>query len=101
MVASVLVGTDTFTFTPSTESDLAATSNSTGITGLGTITDITSGDSVAGAYTFTFNKATIGGTTKFSFSVTDVAASVPDGGTTVMLLGAALSGIALIRRKLA
>ena len=45
------------------------------------------------------------GDTTFSFSssngaLTPVNAGVPDGGTTVMLLGAALSGLALIRRKL-
>jgi len=48
-----------------------------------------------GAWTFTANS--LGGT--FSFSSSNGA--VPDGGMTVMLLGAALSGLALIRRKLA
>jgi hypothetical protein len=42
------------------------------------------------------------GTATFTFSSTTVASpSVPDGGTTVMLLGAALSGLGLFRRKLA
>jgi hypothetical protein len=36
----------------------------------------------------------------FTFQST-AATGVPDGGMTVMLLGAALSGLALIRRKLA
>ncbi len=36
--------------------------------------------------------------TKFTFS--SQTSTVPDGGTTVMLLGAALSGLGLIRRKL-
>jgi hypothetical protein len=35
------------------------------------------------------------------FSIRASSASVPDGGTTVMLMGAALSGLALLRRKLA
>jgi hypothetical protein len=34
------------------------------------------------------------------FTVFDPTPTVPDGGTTVMLLGAALSGLALLRRKL-
>jgi hypothetical protein len=36
-----------------------------------------------------------------SYSLDASLAGVPDGGTTVMLLGAALSGLALLRRKLA
>jgi hypothetical protein len=31
----------------------------------------------------------------------DTSLKVPDGGTTAMLLGASLSGLALLRRKLA
>lgn len=38
----------------------------------------------------------VGATTIYQY----ISISVPDGGTTVMLLGAALSGIALLRRKL-
>jgi len=37
----------------------------------------------------------------FTFQTTSAANNVPDGGMTVLLLGAALSGLALIRRKLA
>jgi hypothetical protein len=49
-----------------------------------------------GDWVFTANS--LGGT--FSFSASN-GALMPDGGMTVMLLGAALSGLALIRRKLA
>jgi hypothetical protein len=54
------------------------------------------GDSVAGTWQLGF------GVSGATFSFQDTAATnVPDGGMTVMLLGAALSGLALIRRKLA
>jgi hypothetical protein len=48
-----------------------------------------------GTWIFSGNQS--GGTLSFSTS----NGNVPDGGMTVMLLGAALSGLALIRRKLA
>jgi hypothetical protein len=64
------------------------------VSGMGTL-DI-GGDSVLGSYTLTANSAS----STFSFSSSN-GAQVPDGGMTVMLLGAALSGLALIRRKLA
>jgi hypothetical protein len=41
----------------------------------------------------------LNGTATFSFSSTTVA-GVPDGGTTVMLLGGALAGLGLLRKKL-
>ncbi len=41
------------------------------------------------------------GTTGGSYSLDASLTGVPDGGTTVMLLGAALSGLAFLRRKLA
>ena len=42
-----------------------------------------------------------GGTPGGSYSLDASLTTVPDGGTTVMLLGAALSGLALLRRKIA
>jgi hypothetical protein len=65
------------------------------IVGMGTL-DVTGSDPTAGSYTLTANSASA----SFSFSSSN-GAQVPDGGMTVMLLGAALSGLALIRRKLA
>lgn len=41
-----------------------------------------------------------GGTGPYTYSGSFSLGSVPDGGTTVLLLGAALSGLALIKRKL-
>jgi hypothetical protein len=43
---------------------------------------------------------TLGGVTSFTFSSSNAALAVPDGGTTVLLLGAALTGLALIKRRL-
>jgi hypothetical protein len=64
------------------------------ITGTGTL-HISGLTDTAGSYLLTANSAA----STFSFSSSNGA--LPDGGTTVMLLGAALSGLALIRRKLA
>ncbi len=53
----------------------------------------------AGTWSFTTQNPPSGGTmTIFSFSA--ASGTVPDGGTTAMLLGVALSGLALFRRKL-
>jgi hypothetical protein len=65
------------------------------IVGRGTL-DVTGFDPTQGSYKLTANSASA----SFSFSSSN-GAMVPDGGVTVMLLGAALSGLALIRRKLA
>jgi hypothetical protein len=65
------------------------------MSGTGTFSD-TVGDTAAGDWQLSF------GVTGAAFTFQDTAATgVPDGGMTVMLLGAALSGLALIRRKLA
>ena len=46
------------------------------------------------------NSDTIGGLSFYSFYGPNPPRNVPDGGITVLLLGAALSGLGLIRRKL-
>jgi hypothetical protein len=53
-------------------------------------------DDTVGSWTMT---VTSGGVL-FTFNDTTTVASVPDGGTTLALLGAALSGLALFRRKM-
>jgi len=68
--------------------------NTLTIHGSGTL-KITGFDNTAGSYVFTANQ--LGGT--FSFSSSNGAA-VPDGGTTIALLGLALVGIGAVRRKL-
>ena len=63
--------------------------------GLLPIGEVTGFDNTVGSYLFTANQA--GGT--FSFSSSQ-AAGVPDGGTTIALLGLALVGVGAVRRKL-
>jgi hypothetical protein len=58
-------------------------------------TALTSYAPTTGTWTFTANS--LGGT--FSFSSSNGAAGVPDGGTTALLLGAGLTGLALISRR--
>jgi len=71
------------------------TSSVLDISGTGTL-QIAGYTDTTGDWTFTANS--LGGT--FSFSSSN-GAQVPDGGTTSLLLGAALSALGLIRRKLA
>jgi len=78
---SVLIATQTSTFLNLTGSGIAHETGYADSPGTWSITDTTQGASLV----FTFGAST----------------TVPDGGTTVLLLGAALSGLALIRRKLA
>jgi hypothetical protein len=72
----------------------AQSANTLTLTGTGLIKDGNSADSVAGTWLATFN--TLNDTFSYSASA---AANVPDGGTTVMLLGGALAGLGLLKRK--
>ena len=67
--------------------------------GMGTISGpaIDGFDVTTGGWTWS---GQLNGTSTFTFSSTTLP-GVPDGGTTVALLGAALSGLALLRRRLA
>jgi hypothetical protein len=72
--------------------------------GSGTLkeTGVVNPDNTTGAWSFTISNAGGGAHSDFSFTFANSqTAAVPDGGLTVALLGAALSGLALIRRKLA
>jgi hypothetical protein len=51
------------------------------------------------AGSFSIQDPAVGGNGSFSYTESMSFSSVPDGGTTALLLGSALSGIALIRRK--
>ena len=84
-----------FTFDAISLVESGQTANTLTLVGSGFILDGNPSDTVNGIWVATFN--TLSGT--FSFSAS--AGSVPDGGTTVMLLGAGLSGLALLRKKLA
>jgi hypothetical protein len=72
------------------------------ITLVGTVSDGTPADTSALFGSLSIQDPPANGTTTFteSLSFHSQPPSTPDGGTTLMLLGAAFSGIALIKRKL-
>ena len=83
---SLVVNSESQTFTSTSQLDLAGT---------GTFGDETLGDATAGTWQLQF------GVTGNSFTWNSTSGTnVPDGGTTAMLLGAGLSGLALLKRKL-
>jgi hypothetical protein len=74
------------------------------ISGTGNLTITGAGSpytTTLGAWTFTISNPGGGNSQSFNFGFDSANNALPDGGMTVMLLGAALSGLALIRRKLA
>ena len=70
------------------------------VKGSGTVS-ITGFDTTAANWSFDITDTAGGTGTSFTFGFAQSDTSLPDGGTTAMLMGAALSGLALIRRKLA
>jgi hypothetical protein len=94
---SVLVGVTTYTFQVTTEAQTLGAGNTTlTLAGSGILKDGTAADDTAGDWTLAF------GVSGASFRYLSTSANtVPDGGTTVLLLGAALSGLGLLRKKLA
>lgn len=93
---SVTVGSKTYTFTVSSESQTFTSGTQLNLAGNGTISDGTLADNTGGTWQLGFG---VSGSS-FTWQSTS-AANVPDGGTTAILMGAALSGLALLRRKLA
>jgi len=81
---SLLVGTSSQTFTSSSQLNLAGT---------GTIKNGTPANDTAGTWQLGF------GTSGASFTFQSTSANAPDGGLTVMLLGAALTGLFLVRKQ--
>jgi VPDSG-CTERM motif len=89
-------GSTIYTFTVTSEAQGATSPSSLALSGSGTVTDNVSGaDTSFGAWQLNFGA--IGGS--FTWQNTS-GTNVPDGGTTVLLLGAAFSGLGLLRRKL-
>ena len=75
------------------------------VTGIGTVTSTTPGlDPTQMTWSFTSQDPPAGvganGGPNWTFSASANSVNVPDGGATVMLLGLALSGVAVLRRKL-
>ena len=88
-----------FTFKLLSSSVTSQDGSSVHVSGMGTLTGPAGYDATAYTWTFTTQDPGNGGNPNaWSFSASD--SPVPDGGSTVMLLGIALSGAALLRKKL-
>ena len=97
----ITVGLHVYTFTSTSDSTILDTANVNTIQGTGTVTDSLDGDTAFGTYNLSFNVTTVGTDVTLTWNGTTGAATLPDGGTTGILLGAALAGLGIIRRKLA
>jgi|SRR5579883_2046434 len=91
---SVMVGSTTFTFTVNSEVQTVDTASQLTLVGSGTFSDGNPADSASGTYQLGF------GVTQTTFSFQDNNQfAVPDGGTTAMLLGSALTALGLLKKK--
>jgi len=93
------VGAITYSFTVSTESQIFTSPSQLNLLGVGVMHDGTPADDTAGEWQLGFGRSGASFTWQSTSAATPT--TVPDGGTTVVLLGAALSGLGLVRRKLA
>jgi hypothetical protein len=97
----IKMGSVNYTFTVTSETQTwnpGANGGILNMQGAGNFSDDAADPTAAG----TWNIAWTSSGAQFSFAGTDtVGTGVPDGGLTIMLLGTALSGLALLRRKLA
>jgi len=95
---------DTYSFALTTDSIVTQTSTFLNLLGTGilTITGPGSYTPTAGSWSFTISNPSGGPHADFNFTFANsqVGAAVPDGGATAMLLGGAMSALALVRRKL-
>ena len=94
---SVLNGLTTYSLTITTEGQTFTSGIQLNLAGNGILHDGNAADDTAGVWQIGFG---VSGNS-FTWQSTSSTSSVPDGGATVMLLGAAFSGLALLRRKLA
>ncbi len=93
---SVNVGAINYTFVVGTAGQTLGVGNTTlTLAGNGTLEDGTAADNTGGTWTLAFGASGAA----LTFNATS-ANTVPDGGTTVMLLGAAVTGLGLLRKKL-
>ena len=94
-----------FTFNLTSSTIVAQTSTILAITGVGILTGPAGFDATPGTWAFTSQQAGGGMQQSFSFSAntnaTGGATGVPEGGSTVALLGAVLIGVVALRRKFA
>jgi hypothetical protein len=89
-----------FTFDLDSSTVESQSANFLTISGIGTISGNGYADT-AGTWSFTSQSPAANGVFSFSAGSAGSGGSVPDGGTTVALLGLALAGIEIVRRKLA
>jgi hypothetical protein len=94
---SVLNGLTTYSLTVTTEGQTFTSGIQLNLAGNGILHDGNAADDTAGVWQIGFG---VSGNS-FTWQSTSSTSGVPDGGATVMLLGAAVSGLALLRRKLA
>ena len=92
------VGALTYSFTVDSEAQTLTSAAQLNLAGVGTMHDGTPGDDTSGVWQMGFG---VSGASFTWQSTSATTTAVPDGGTTVVLLGTALSGLGLIRRKLA
>ena len=88
-----------FSFSLNTISRTFANANSLVLDGTGIFNNTAGTDPTPGSYTSSFN--TVNGTFSYSASVGVPTPQVPDGGPAVGLLGMALVGVEVLRRKFA
>jgi hypothetical protein len=91
---SVIVGSTTYSMVVTTESQPFTSTTSIILQGNGTMQDGNAADNTGGFWQIAFGAA------GESFTWQNTSNSVPDGGATVMLLGIALSGLGLLKKKL-
>jgi hypothetical protein len=94
---SVDVGGTTYTFNVTSETQTLTSTTQINLAGNGTMSNGIN-DDTAGTWQLGFGVSGQGAIASFTWQSTS-ATNVPDGGMTVMLLGAALSGLGLIRKK--
>ncbi len=89
-----------FTFNLTSSTVLLQTSTALVIEGTGILTGPAGFDPTPGVWAFSSQQSNGASKNSFSFSANTAANGVPDGGSTVALLGAALIGVATLLRKL-
>jgi hypothetical protein len=95
------VGAITYSFTVTTESQTLSSPAQINLAGNGVMHNGTVADDTAGEWQLGFGRSGASFTWQSTSASSTIPTTTPDGGTTVVLLGAALSGLGLIRRKLA
>ena len=95
---TVLVGSTTYTFDSTSESENLDTPSGLHLVGTGTMADGTAADTTTGTWQLGFGVT--GDSFQWQSTAGANATNVPDGGSTAMLLGAGCCGIGLFKRKL-